>query len=168
MTIHKQANNGGRPRNQTTFSDSLTIHQEKRKHRKIERLNPDICDSRMAFFVTQRDCGCGKKCLDRVDVDITYVLATIIDLRRQIFGQSMENIYTMIRIKLEGVVFEPLFWHVSNVSFLFSAAATISDKQSRRTLNFSIGLAGKRHFKNCRCDEISPTPTHSLFSPHFP
>lgn len=89
----------------TVFSDALTIHpQQRRKHRKIQRLNPDICDSRKAFFVTQRDCRCGKKCLDRSDVDLAYVMATITNMQREIFGQSYEDIYSMIRIKLGGEI----------------------------------------------------------------
>jgi len=41
--------------NRSMFSFPLSVHRhERRKHRKIERLNLEICDTRKASFLTQR------------------------------------------------------------------------------------------------------------------
>ncbi len=92
------------------FTAPLSLHPvERRKHRRVVRLSEEICDTRKAIFVVSQDCRCGKKCLDRKDVDLSEVLEIIKHLRRQTFGRSYEDIFTSIRHKLEG---EDMYsWH---------------------------------------------------------
>lgn len=85
------------------FTAPLSLHSvERRKHRRVVRLSEEICDTRKAIFVVSQDCRCGKKCLDRKDMDLSEVLEIIKHLRRQTFGRSYEDVFTLIRHKLEG------------------------------------------------------------------
>jgi hypothetical protein len=113
------------------FTAPLSLHSvERRKHRRVVRLSEEICDTRKAIFVVSQDCRCGKKCLDRKDVDLSEVLEIIKHLRRQTFGRSYEDVFTLIRHKLE--------------------AAIKSQESSRPIIDFTIGLPGRIQIKVCR------------------